>query len=37
MNNFLLSSPLINGHFEKMYHTSATARTVHFFSWSKER
>ena len=26
---FLLSSPLLNGDFEKTYHTSATSRTVY--------
>ena len=35
MNNFLLSSPLlIIGHFEKMYHTSATGPTVRGIKWS---
>ena len=34
MNDFLLSSPLLNGHFEKMYHTCATVRTVCGVKWS---
>ena len=34
MNDFLLSSPLLNGHFEKTYHTSATGRTVCGVKWS---
>ena len=31
---FSLSSPLLNGHFEKTYHTGATARTVYGVKWS---
>ena len=33
-NYFLLSSPQLNGRFEKMYHTSATGRTVYGIKWS---
>ena len=33
-NYFLLPSPLLNGHFEKMYHTSAKRHTVYGIKWS---
>ena len=34
MNDILLSSPLLNSHFEKTYHTSGTGRTVCGVKWS---
>ena len=31
---FIVFTSIINGHFEKIYHTSTTGRTVHGIKWS---
>ena len=31
---FIVFTSIINGHFEKMYHTSTTGRTVRGIKWS---